>query len=235
MDTVLFIAEIILLVAAVILVTVGIEKLICRKDHREPARITTKKITMVGVFAAVSGVLMILEIPLPFSLPFYKLDISEVPVLILSFAYGPVTGILCELLKILVKLVLKGTSSAFVGELANFIIGCIFVVPAGIIYIFRKSRKQAVLACVCGTILMTAAGSVLNAVYLLPKFAVIYGIPLEEIIAMGTGVNSAVSSINTLVLFCVVPVNLLKGTLDSVLTMLLYKRLSREIKGEAQR
>lgn len=234
MDTVLFILEIILIAALIFAAAVLIEKTI-RKDTSEAKPvITTKKITMVGVFAAVSGVLMLFEIPLPFAPPFYKLDISEVPVLILAFAYGPVAGVLCEFLKIIIKLVLKGTSSAFVGELANFLVGCSMVLPASVIYLFRKTRNQAILACIAGTLCMTIFGSLFNAFYLLPKFAQIYGMPLENIIAMGTAVNPAIDSVKLLVLCCVVPLNLLKGTLDSVITILLYKRLSSVIKADRQ-
>ena len=89
---------------------------------------------------------------------------------------------------------------------------------------------QAKIACLAGTLVMTVFGSLFNGIYLLPQFAQIYGLPLEKIVAMGTAVNPAVNSVSALVLFCVVPVNLLKGILDSVITICLYKRLSRVIK-----
>ena len=230
MSTVKFIIEILVIVAAVILASYAAERLLSKKSGQAFTVITTKKIAMTGVFAAVSGVLMLLDIPVPFAPSFYKIDISEVPVLILSFAYGPIAGILCEMIKIFVKLILKGTTSAFVGELANFVIGASFIIPAGIIYFARKTKKQAIIACIAGTLVMTAFGSFFNAVYLLPKFAEIYGMPLEKIVAMGTAINPAISSVAGLVLMCVVPVNIIKGVLDSVITVLLYKRLSPVLK-----
>ena len=133
MSTVLFISETLIIVAALILAAYLSEKYIIGRRGGRIAVMTSKKVAMTGVFASVSGVLMLLEVPLPFAPPFYKLDISEVPVLILTFAYGPVSGILCELIKIFVKLLIKGTSSAFVGELANFVIGASLILPAGLL------------------------------------------------------------------------------------------------------
>ena len=109
---------------------------------------------------------------------------------------------------------------------ANFAIGCSFVLPASMIYHAKKSRKSALIGMLVGTLVMTVFGSLFNAVYLLPKFSELYGIPLDAIIAMGTGVNGAINSVSTLVLFAVVPFNLLKGAIDCVLTFLLYKRIS---------
>jgi len=235
MTTFLFIVEIILIVTALFLVAYLPEKALLRKENRPMPVITTKKIAMTGVFSAISGVLMLLEIPLAFAPPFYKLDISEVPVLILAFAYGPVAGVLCEFLKVVIKLVLKGTTSAFVGELANFIIGCAFLLPAGFAYLARKTKSQALIGCILGTITMTAVGSFLNGIYLLPKFAEIYGMPLEKIVAMGTAINPTIDSVLMLIFLCVVPMNLLKGVVDTVLTMLLYKRLSKVIKNDRNR
>lgn len=230
MSTFLFIVEILFIVAAVIAVSYFVEKITSEKNGKHSPVITTGKTAMIGVFSAVSGILMLLEIPLPFAPPFYKLDISEVPVLILTFAYGPVAGILTEMIKIFVKLILKGTSSAFVGELASFVIGASFILPAGFIYLAKKTKRQALIACAAGTLVMTVFGSLFNGIYLLPKFAAVYGMPLETIIGMGTAIHPKITSVSGLVLMCVVPMNLLKGAVDSLITDLLYKRLSPILK-----
>lgn len=230
MSTLLFIVEILLIVAAIVAVSYLIEKSAAKRNGTSLTVITTRKTAMVGVFAAAAGILMLLEIPLPFAPPFYKLDISEVPVLILTFAYGPVAGILTEMLKIFIKLLIKGTTSAFVGELANFVIGASLILPAGLIYFIKKTKKQALLACIAGTLVMTVFGSLFNGIYLLPKFAEIYGMPLDAIIGMGTAINPNISSVSGLVLMCVVPMNLIKGAIDSLITNLIYKRLSPIIK-----
>ena len=232
MSVLLFIIETLFIVTAAVLAAWFIEKRITQKNGSAPTVMTAKKIAMIGVFAAVSGILMFIEIPVPFAPPFYKIDISEVPVLILAFAYGPVSGILCELLKVFIKLILKGTTSAFVGELANFVIGAGLILPAGFLYLGKKTKKRAIVSCILGTLCMTVFGSVFNGIYLLPKFAAIYGMPLPAIIELGTAINPRIDSVRMLVLLCVVPVNLLKGAIDTVITVVLYKQLSPVIKQE---
>ena len=91
------------------------------------------------------------DFPLVFLAPeFYKLDLGEIPAMIGGFALGPVAGVVIELVKILLKLVIKGTSTAFVGDLANFVVGCAFLVPASIVYHLKKTKKTARLALTVG-------------------------------------------------------------------------------------
>lgn len=189
-----------------------------------------RKAAFIGVFAAVAGLLMFLEIPLPFAPAFYEIDLSEIPIMMAGFYLGPVAGVVTELLKQFVKLMLKGTSTAFVGDLANFLVGCSFVLPATIIYHIRKTKKSALIGLISGTAVMTVFGSLFNAVYLLPAFSKLYGMPLKAIVGMGSAVNPAINSITTLVLFAVVPFNLIKGVMITVITMLLYKRVAKLLK-----
>ena len=115
-------------------------------------RAATRMIVCVGMLAAISTILMLFEFPLPFLAPgFYELDFSEVPILIGAFALGPVAGVLTELVKVLLNLVVNGTQTAFVGEFANFVMGCMFVLPASLIYKMKKSRKHAVIGLAAGT------------------------------------------------------------------------------------
>ena len=187
---------------------------------------STHYLTYTAIFAALAGALMFLEIPLFFAPSFYKIDLSEIPVMICTFYLGPVAGVAAELLKVMVKLLLKGTSTAFVGDFANFAVGCSFVLPASVIYHAKPGRKTALLGMAVGTAVMTVFGSAFNAIYLLPKFAVLFGMPMAAIIGMGTKINPSITSVSTLVLFAVVPFNLLKGVIVSALTFLLYKRIS---------
>ena len=210
--------------AALVLLAVLAERLIMKKRHQLRA---ARTICCVAVFAALAGLLMLLELPLFFAPSFYKLDLSELPVLICAFYLGPVSGVICELLKVILKLLLKGTTSAFVGEFANFIVGCSLILPASILYQAKPTKKGAVAALALGTLCLTIFGSLFNAWYLIPKFAELYGIPLDAILAMGTAVNASIVDLKTLVLFAVVPFNLLKGVLVSFLTFLLYKRVRR--------
>ncbi len=221
-DNLSFLLVCVLITAALAVIALLAQKFICKAL---PKRKGAKYIVFVAMFSAFAGILMLFEIPLFFAPGFYKLDLSEIPVLLCSFYMGPVAGVICEFLKILIKLLLKSTSTAFVGEFANFVVGCSFVLPASIIYYVKKSKKTAIWGMVTGTAVMSVFGSIFNAVYLLPKFASLFGMPLEAIVAMGTEVNGAINSVSTLVLFAVVPFNILKGVIVSIVTFLLYKRL----------
>lgn len=223
METLKFVLVCAAVFAGILLVAWLCEK---RLTHDRKLFSSTHYISYTAVFASMAGVLMLLELPLFFAPGFYKLDISEMPVLICTFYLGPVAGVVAELVKVLVKLLLKGTTTAYVGDFANFVVGCTFVLPASIIYHAKPGKKSAVAGMCVGTLVMTVFGSAFNAIYLLPKFAEMFGMPLEAIVGMGTQVNSAINSVSTLVLFAVVPFNLLKGVVVSALTFLLYKRIS---------
>ena len=230
MENVTFVMEFLGLVAALVILSVIAEKLINKHNGSEGKILTTRKVAMVGMFSAIAGILMILELPMPFAPSFYKIDASELPVLICGFAFGPVAGVLTEFVKIIIKLFLKPTSTAFVGELANFCVGCSMILPATIIYHARKKKTTAVIGCTVGTIVMTIFGTLFNAVYLLPTIAVMFGMPLDALIGMGTALNANVTDVFTFVAFCVAPLNLIKGAAVSVLTFVLYKPLSPILK-----
>ena len=190
--------------------------------------LTTKNLVLMGMFGALAGVLMMFEFPLVFIAPsFYGLDLSEVPVLVGTFSMGPVAGVIIEFVKILIKLILKPTTTGFVGEFANFVIGCALVVPAGLLYHTKKSKKSAVIGMIVGTIVMALSGIVINAVVMLPFYANV--MPLETILAAGAAVNPAVSNIWSFAIICVGPFNLVKGIVVSVVTQLVYKRISNLI------
>ena len=191
-----------------------------------------RRVSIIGICAAIATVLHILDFPVIFLAPdFYKLDFSELPVLLCGFYLGPTATVACEGIKILLKLLIKGTSTAFVGDFANFVVGCSFVLPATFWYHIHKSKYGAVIGLILGTVSMAVLGSAFNAVYLLPKFAELYGIPLDVIISMGTAIRGGVNSVTTFVILCVAPLNLFKGAMVSVLTMLLYKRVARPLFG----
>lgn len=184
----------------------------------------------VGMLSAAATVIMAFEIPLPFlAPPFYQLDFSEVPALIGGFALGPVAGILIELVKILLHMMIKGSSTAGVGDLANFLIGCSFLVPAALIYRMHKTRRTAIVGMAVGTVSMAVIGCVLNAFVLLPAYTVI--MPMETILEAGKAVNANIDSVFTFVLIAVAPFNLVKGVVVSLVTLVLYKYISRLLKG----
>lgn len=190
------------------------------------AKIGVRAMTQIGMLSAIAVVLMLFEIPLPFAPSFYEIDFSEVPVLIGCFTMGPIAGAIIELVKIVLNLMINGTVTAGVGEIANFLIGCAFCVPAGIIYRRNRTKKTAIIGMVTGTLFMTAIGCILNAYVLLPAYATAFEMPIDALVQMGTAVNGNITSITTLVMFAVAPFNLLKGVLVSLVVMLIYKKIS---------
>lgn len=231
-DNVSFVLTFLAVIAALFVIAVVIEKIAAGKNGTAEKIFTTRKMAMVGMFSAVAMILMLFEIPMPFAPSFYKLDLSELPVLVGTFAFGPAAGVMIEFVKIVLKLFVKGTSTAFVGELANFAVGCSFILPASVLYLFRKNKKSAILGCVVGTVCLTVFGTAFNAIYLLPAFAKLYGMPLEVILDMGAKINPLVTpgSIVSFVVACVAPLNLIKGCVDSLITLFIYKPLSPIIK-----
>ena len=204
-------------------------KQVSRKEGAK-SRFSVRDIAFIGMFGAIASVLMFIDFPLPFAPSFYKLDLSEVPVLIGSFALGPVAGIFIELIKILIHFIIKGTTTAGVGEIANFLIGISFILPASIIYRTGKTKKRAVIGMALGTASMIVVGCLMNAFVLLPAYAAAFGMPIDTLIGMGTAVNKAVNNLFTFAVLCVAPFNLLKGVLVSLITFLLYKHISGFIK-----
>ena len=225
-----FVLEFLAIVVVIFIAARIVEKVEKKKTGNTERILTTRKLTMIGMFSAIAAILMIFEFPMPFAPSFYKLDFSEIPVLITAFAFGPVAGVMVEFCKIVLNLLMDSTTTAFVGELANFMVGCSFILPASIIYLHKKNRKSAVIGCVIGTICLTIFGTSFNAIYLVPKFAELYGMPLEAIIGMGTAINPAITDLTTLVMFAVAPLNIIKGVSVSIITMLIYKKLSRFMK-----
>lgn len=183
-------------------------------------------IAKIAVLSAIAFIIMRLELPLPFIAPtFYEMDFSEVIVLIGSFALGPMAGVIIELLKNILNILFTGSTTAYVGELANFVTGCAFVLPAAFLYRHKKDRRHAVLGMVAGTLTLAVAGGLINYFIMVPLYAKLY-MPLDTIIGMATEIFPSIDSLWKMILLCVVPFNLIKGVLCSVLTFLLYKRIA---------
>lgn len=192
----------------------------------------TRKLVEIGMLGAIATVLMLFEFPIPFiAPPFYELDFSEVPVLVGAFALGPMAGASIELVKILINLLINGTATAFVGEIGNYLLGCSFIIPAALIYKKRKTKKNALIAMVIGTIVMTVFGCFLNAYILLPTYATAFGMPIDAIVGMGSAINANINDVMTFVIIAVAPFNIIKGIIVSVITLLIYKHISPILKG----
>ena len=201
-------------------------KTLTNADAKIQPKLGVKALVQIGMLSAIAIILMMFEIPLPFAPSFYKIDFSEVPVLVGCFAMGPVAGALIELVKILLNFVLTGTSTAGVGEIANFVIGCALCVPAGIIYRRNRTRKNALIGMATGTILMTVLGCFVNAYVLLPAYGAAFGMPVSKLVGLGTAVNPHITSLSTFVIFAVAPFNLIKGVAVSAIVFVIYKKIS---------
>ena len=186
----------------------------------------TSIIAKVAVLGAVAFVIMLAEIPLPFFPPFYKLDFSEVVVLMGGFALGPLPAVAIEALKIILNLMFTGTMTAYVGEIANFLIGLSFVLPAVIIYHKHKTRQNAFRGLLIGSVCLIVVGALLNGLVLLPAYSYFYHMPMDALIGMGSALIPAIRDRLTFVLFATAPFNLIKAVVTSLLTIALYKRIS---------
>jgi riboflavin transporter FmnP len=191
------------------------------------SRFNLKTITRIAILSAVAMAVMLMDFPVPVAPSFYKLDFSEVPALIGGFALGPLEAVIIELLKNLLKLMVKGTSTGFVGELANFVTGCAFVLPAALIYNKDKTKENAIKGLIAGSLIFIVFGDLFNYFVLIPAYVAILHYPLEAIVAAGRAIFPAlVTNQLTMVLVCVTLFNTLKAILVSIVTLLLYKRVS---------
>lgn len=186
---------------------------------------STKVMVQIAMLSAVAIILMLFDFPLPFAPSFYKLDFSDLPVVIGAFAIGPVAGVMVEAIKILLNFLVNGSTTAGVGEFANFVIGCAFVLPAALIYSRNKSKKSAVIGLIVGTGLMTIAGCIINAYVLLPAYAAAFHWEIAALVELGHAVNPAIHSLWSFILLAVAPFNLVKGTLVSGITLVIYKKI----------
>ena len=187
-----------------------------------------RKITVTAVMAALSSVLMFISFSVPFMPEFIKLDFSELPALITAFAIGPFWGGAVCLIKNLVNLLF--THTAGIGELSNFILGVLFVVPAGLIYKHRKTRATAIWGSVAGALIMAVVSIFTNYYIMYPIYSKI--MPMETIIGMYKAINPAVDTLWQALVFFNMPFTFFKGLCSVVVTMLIYKRISHIIKGK---
>lgn len=189
-------------------------------------KIGVRDVAMIGMLGAVAAVLMLIQTPVPFMPPFYQLDLSEVPVLIGTFALGPVAGVLIEIVKIVLNLLMNATITFGVGELSNFLVGSSFCISAGMIYQKMKTKKGARISLVCGTLFMVTAACFINAFIVIPA----YDAAMGGVISMASESNKYIKDMPTLIAFGTLPFNLLKGCLTSLIVLLVYKKISPILK-----
>ncbi|MBR2187488.1 MAG: ECF transporter S component [Lachnospiraceae bacterium] len=179
------------------------------------------------MLSAAAYVLMFLEFPVPLIPPFIKMDFSELPALVASFAYGPVAGVAVCLVKNLIHLF--NTQSGGVGELANFILGASFVFVAGMLYKRMHNKKGAVIGALVGAVIMAAISVPSNYFIVYPVYTAF--MPMEAIIGAYKAINPSVNTLLDCLLMFNMPFTFVKGLFSLVITFLIYKPLSPMLHG----
>lgn len=200
---------------------------------KETKFFSTSRIAVIALFSALSGVLYgLLRIPMPFFASWLELNFSDIPALIGTFALGPISGALIVFFKILIKLIISNTSTVFVGELADLLVGLAFVIPAGIIYKHRRTLKGAVIAMLIGSAASIIMAMAANRLILIPFYINVMGWSMDMLVGMLQGLYPAITADNFYLFYIfasVLPFNAMRCAIACVVTALLYKHISRLI------
>ncbi|MCD8369547.1 MAG: ECF transporter S component [Clostridiales bacterium] len=189
-----------------------------------------KEIALIGLFGALGAILMMFRFPIPFMPPYMSFDLSGLLEMIGGFMMGPVAAVMIILVKILVQVVTTGTKSAMTGELQNFILSCAYVLPAVVIYDCHKTRKRAIVGMVVGTVICALVAVLTNIYLIIPFYVNLMGMTWEAIVEMCTKVNPLMKDVPTMAIFGIIPFNLIKYGITSILTLIVYKKISRPMK-----
>ena len=198
---------------------------------RDDASTKVKKIAFIGLMGAVSAVLMLFRFPIPFMPPFLSFDLSGLMEMLGGFMFGPMAAACIIVVKILLQLVMQGSFSLGTGELQNLILSCSYVLPALIIYHRNKTKKMAITGMAVSTIFVSVMAVFTNLYLIIPFYVKLFGMSMDDIITMCRTVNPAMKNVTTMAVFGLLPFNLIKYGVTSLVTFIVYKRLSRVIKG----
>lgn len=187
---------------------------------------SAKKLTTTGILSAISVLLSFWEFPLPIFPAFLKLDVADLPSLVGTVFFGLDVGILVQLIKNIVSALITNTSAG-IGEFVNFVVGVMFIIPFATVYNKKKNTQTFIASSVIAMLSMTFSASLLNYYVTIPLYSAVLGIPVEDIVSMGTVINSNIDSLQDLILLSIVPFNLIKGALVSFLGYLIVMRLTK--------
>lgn len=194
-------------------------------------RMKVRTIAFVGLMGAVSAVLMLFRFPIPFMPPFLSFDLSGLMEMLGGFMFGPFAAVCIIIVKILLQLVMQGSLSLGTGELQNFILSSCYVLPALFIYHRNKTKKTAAAGMAFSTVFVSAVAVLTNLYLIIPFYAKLFGMTMQDIIDTCSAVNPAMKNAMTMALFGILPFNLIKYGVTSIVTFIVYKRLSKLIKG----
>lgn len=188
------------------------------------------KIILVSILGTIATILMLIDFPLFFSPSFMKMDISELPALFISFYFGPLEGASVIIIKVFLKMLFKPTQTSYIGELVNIIAGISYCIPAGIIYKLIHTKKGAIISLIVTTLITSILLVFVNSYITFPMYGKIYGMSAEKIVMIASKINPLVKNNISLMLFSIFPFNLIKYSIISIITFLLYNRLNLFIK-----
>ena len=192
---------------------------------------SSTRIALIAMFGTLASILYIFNFALPFAFPsFLEFKFSDIPVLIGSFALGPISSAIIVVVQILLKLVIKGTGTNFVGELSDLLTGCAFGVTAAAIYSKKHTFKGALIAMAVGTVCEVAVAILINWLILVPFYvSFFFGGSWDPLIGMMKPLFPSCTRANFYNFYLwvsVLPFNLLRCFVASVVTILVYKRIS---------
>lgn len=202
----------------------------CARSRRK-----IKEIAFIGVLGAASAVMMLFRFPIPFLPPFLSFDLSGVMEMLGGYMFGPMAAFFVILVKIMVQLSMQGSFSFGTGELQSLMLSCAYVLPAVILYQRKKTKRMAITGMAVSTLLVSGVAVLTNLYLIIPFYAKLSGMTMADFVAMCTAVNPAVRNAAGMVILGIVPFNLIKYSATSVVTFLVYKRLSKFIRAAIER
>ncbi len=193
---------------------------------KKPGLSSTKIIAKVGVLSAIAYVLMFISVPLPIFPSFLKIDLSDIPAIFGGMSLGPMAGLAIVIVKNFLQGITASTTGG-VGEFANIVIGGSYVLIICLFYRKLKGTKGVLAGGLVGIVVMTIMGCIMNYYIMMPLYATVYGMPLEQIIQMGTVINPKVTDLYTFVIWMIAPFNIVKAVLMTVVTLPLFKKMEK--------
>jgi riboflavin transporter FmnP len=193
-------------------------------------RLSARELTLIALLGVLSYLLMLIRFPLPFMPPFMDFDFAAVPELLGTFLLGPVPGLFIIAIKLLLKTATTGSSSAFTGELINFVLNASFVLIAWFIYRLKKTRRMALVSMIVATVCTAVIACIANVYFIIPLYARLFGFDMDAVIGMTQAVNPNINSVSTLVIIGILPFNIIKNGIATAIVFLVYKRIVKVLR-----
>ncbi len=197
-----------------------------RTSGGKKMKVKTRDLTLIGMLGALCCVLMYFSFAIPFMPPFMSFDFSGIVEIIGGFVMGPLQAVGIITVKLLLKLVTEGTSSAFTGEIQNFLLSCAYVLPAVLLYHRKKTKKNAIIGMSIGALTCSVTAIFTNLYLIIPFYMTMMGKDMDYFVKMCTGANPLIQDVVTMALIGILPFNLIKCGVNTVCTAVIYKRIS---------